>query len=502
MKKKHFAKIALVLAMIQLLVVCSVFSTSAAIDLGRPGKYGRSYQIYKTNATIAVDGTISEGEWDNLPWSQSFICAYDNTATGEGYAYRPEFDAKFKATWVDPDDTADPSGQVVILYLMIQIEGDTTVKTDGNFDAFQILIGDSNASGDSDSTLFRWWHGLHGLNTSITTNGTTTKNTEGNINTFTNIMGGGLSSSGTPTDKVGMVGGTIGTNKQLGGGTGGEWTKANYCYADLRDGNGDGKIVVEFQRKFDRRFITPDDGFGLDIMIRDGMGTSNYASYSWNGRGNTLDKYCALGSVTLVDSTYTDPLAGVSVTMTDGASIRLDTEGNTSGIRFATTVTVPEGVTIKETGTLIIPTESLRYRWCSITDSNFNGDVLRVVGTTYGTTTAPQSLAEGTNYYKIVNTDNEWIDGTCGGTGGTFYGTLYDIAEENYKRSISGVGYAVVEVGGVEYTVYAEHDNTVHARSIKDVAELALEAHVDPDHAFTATTEEYALLQKFAGLAS
>lgn len=499
MKKKHFAKIALVLAMIQLLVVCSVFSTSAAIDLGRPGKYNRSYQIYKTDATITVDGTITEGEWDNLPWSQSFICAYDHTATGEGFAYRPEFDAKFKATWVDLDDATDPSDQVVMLYLMIQIEGDTTVKTDGNSDAFQILIGDSNIAGDKTSTLFRWWHGLHGLNTVVSTNGTTTKNDAGNINKFTNIMGGGLSSSGTPTDKVGMIGGTIGSNKQLGGGTGGEWTKATYCYADHRDENGDGAIVIEFQRKFDRRFITPDDGFGLDIKIRDGMGTSNYASYSWNGMGNTFDKYSALGKVTLVDSTYTDPLAGVSVTMTDGASIRLDTEGNTSGIRFATTVVVPEGVEIVKTGTLIITTEKLQYRWCSITDSNFNKDVLKVVGTTYGTTTAPQSIAEGTNYYDLENIDNEWIDGTQGGQGGTFYGTLYGIAEENYGRSISGVGYAVVKVNGVEYTVYAEYDHNLHGRSIKDVATAALEAINNGTYGREVTADEVKRLNEYAG---
>ena len=66
MKKKHFAKIALALAMIQLLVVCSVFSTSAAIVLDRAGKFNRSYEIYKTDADIAVDGIVSDGEWDNL----------------------------------------------------------------------------------------------------------------------------------------------------------------------------------------------------------------------------------------------------------------------------------------------------------------------------------------------------------------------------------------------------------------------------------------------------
>ena len=216
----------------------------------------------------------------------------------------------------------------------------------------------------------------------------------------------------------------------------------------------------------------------LDVLVQDAYYYDNLMRYSWNGGS----WYSATGTGNIKETAVIpqNPLANVSVTATAGASIRLDTNDPTrSGIRFATTVSVPEGVTIQKTGTLIVPTETLESH--RILDCNFNKEVLSAEG-----------LIEGIDYYDVENKGNKWV----AGQDGTWYGTLYDI--KNFGREISGIGYAVVEVNGVEYTVYAIYNSDDHARSIKQVASKALTLKDANDNPLYAeNSPEYNLLKPF-----
>ncbi len=413
MKKKSCLMLAVLLAMLQVIAVFAIVPASAAPTYFAEG-YGREYDIYKVPEAIVLDGVVDDA-WTNIPWSESFVCSAD--ASG---SFNSAVDAKFKAVWYD-----NAQENRIDLYILVEVNGDDKYGTS----QIKFVVDDHKTIGNN---LWFW-------------------------SAAENIA----DSNGAQIDKTAWINyndPTVGYNHPY-----------SYSVKDNRTSEG-GKYIVEF-----RRHIAKDtENLNLDIFIQD-VRNSGYARYSWDGinTGNGNEPCHGVGN--LMDSVYTsNPLEGVSITATDGASIRLDTdEPAKSGIRFATTVTVPEGVTVKKIGTLVIPTATLISK--CITDSNFNKAVLDKVG-----------LVAGTDYYDIENVDNEWVEGQEG----TWYGTLFDIQTKNFDRAISGIGYAVVEVNGVEYTVYAEYDSDVHSRSIKQVAELVLDQYEEG-------SDKYELLQGF-----
>lgn len=256
----------------------------------------------------------------------------------------------------------------------------------------------------------------------------------------------------------------------------------NISYENFKHGLYTGAIKADAtSRTFTYEFtcqIDKPESLKLDFLVMDGSGWSNIDSYAWNGctDAKNPEGVCNIQGTHLLNDVY--------VTATNGASIRLDTADETkSGIRFATTVAVPEGATIKKTGTLVLPTATLTAK--NIADAAFNHASLTAAG-----------LVEGTDYYDIENVGNKWVVENEVELTGTWYGTLYDIKAVNYERAISGIGYAVVEINGVEYTIYAEYDKDEHSRSIKQVAQLLMDTNQ-----YEANTDEYALLVKFGAVA-
>ena len=262
---------------------------------------------------------------------------------------------------------------------------------------------------------------------------------------------------------------------------GGNKVGTNITYANFKHGTytwylgvANNTFVCEFTCQLDMA-----DSVLLDFHIYDGNSWSAIGDYSWNG-GGVSKKPAGVCNI-VKNAVEIDPFDYITVSSTTGASIRLDTaDTSKSGIRFATTVSVPEGVTIKKTGTLLIPTTKLA-------DTEFTKEALVAAG-----------LVEGTDFYDLENVGNGWVDGGEGGLGGTWYGTIYNIKSENFERKISGIGYAVVEVDGEEYTVYAQYDSSKNARSIKQIAAAALVMLDEGGNlVYQEGTLEYALLKSF-----
>ena len=295
----------------------------------------------------------------------------------------------------------------------------------------------------------------------------------GKINLYILAQGTGYETTGPGVDGIRVYLKTGDTSSYTnvirfdGSGTGTGQTYGGYNHGfyscQLKKDDTSRTFTYEFTCQIDKT-----ESIGLDIYVLDGIGWSNIDYFSWNGT-STSGQYHGVCNI------VEDQLpADVYVTATNGASIRLDTADKTkSGIRFATSVAVPDGATIKKTGTLVLPTATLTAK--NIVDADFNHASLKAAG-----------LEEGIDYYDIDNVGNEWVDGQEG----TWYGTLFNIQAENFDRAISGIGYAVVEVDGVEYTVYAEYNSAVHSRSIKQVAELVIDQYEEG-------SDEYELLLGF-----
>ena len=222
------------------------------------------------------------------------------------------------------------------------------------------------------------------------------------------------------------------------------------------------------------------DAFKLDIQI--GACTNDWAQAecSWAGMTSTNHATEGLGGVVSIIESDSE---GVDLTMTDGASIRVDTTNEKmSGIRFASTVNLDQynallaqGATVTM-GTLIVPTNSLTVK--EIADADFTKETLVAKG-----------LVENTHFYDIVNIGNEWV----AGEDGTWYATLYDI--QDYERLFSAVGYVTVELNGVSTTYYAEY-YSVDARSIAQVAETVMDGEIEGDDG-RWTAEQEAVLNSF-----
>lgn len=260
-------------------------------------------------------------------------------------------------------------------------------------------------------------------------------------------------------------------------------TNSNYNYvgASLRVGSNGGVYEHHFQLTAEQV-----QSFKFDMYVLDGGGNSlgytnsDQGSYSWADTTAWNATVSSKGTLNFVDETKDV----ISITSTQGASIRVDTAvWNKSGIRFATTVDTDrlaaleaDGATVT-TGTLIIPTKSLEA-----VNNVFTLDAL-------------QEMTEGTHYYNLVNENtetgvkNEWVlDEQGNELTGTWYGTLYNIRD--FGRDFSAVGYVTVTYNNVTTTVYGD----VIERNIAEVAQGALDSNL-----IDWTSEQEAVLNYFIG---
>ena len=159
-------------------------------------------------------------------------------------------------------------------------------------------------------------------------------------------------------------------------------------------------------------------------------------------------------STAFISTAKADVSTPPTLTMLDGASVRIDTSENSqSGIRFTTLFDTAEYTAaanyIKAFGTLIAYTDTLTADK-DFTIENYTGEsTFKAVANTKGT---------------YIYTDKQ------GATFTAYSMALVDIV--NYAKAYSARGYLVVEYAdGTTQTIYTDYDATNNSRSIQQVAQ-------------------------------
>ena len=93
---KNIRKIvAAALVTFQVILTAAVGLIPASAEAGTQGN-AYSYQVYKADAPIKVDGEVTEGEaWDNLPWSENFSWRWCQ----KNWHLKSDYIASFKSMW-------------------------------------------------------------------------------------------------------------------------------------------------------------------------------------------------------------------------------------------------------------------------------------------------------------------------------------------------------------------------------------------------------------------
>lgn len=198
------------------------------------------------------------------------------------------------------------------------------------------------------------------------------------------------------------------------------------------------------------------------------------------------DKAPLVGETTRFESITTNgSAAAVSLTTLDGARVRMDTDGDTSGIRFDNTVSktaidaIRESSDVKlEIGTLIAPT-------ANIVAVNGTDDLI----------SALEAKGEDT-YVKVVYPNGAWLKD---GDNYEFSGAIGRMNKENYELAFSAVAYLTLTTENGSVTLYADNGvangtmNAARTRTIKAVATMALN-----DTEANYTEKQKAVLQIFS----
>jgi len=162
------------------------------------------------------------------------------------------------------------------------------------------------------------------------------------------------------------------------------------------------------------------------------------------------------------------------ISMTDGAGVRL--YPNSNGLRFVSVVTAEAleyitnvlGGTNLRFGTLIAPADEVAKA------KGFTIELMDAAGAKYVDVPAEDGLVARAN--------------------GGYYirAALVNIREENIGREFAATGYVTYDLNGQSYTIYTTYREVRNARSIEQVARLALK---DADK---YTPAQQAILQQFA----
>ena len=379
-------------------------NTDAAKGVGMivDQNYLYGIDIVKTTEEFTIDGKADETAWEMAEWSDKFVKTSTDDVSSNGLT------ARFKAVWspVEGDDTQ------MLIHILIVSQGH--VKWDSRQNNWRNNIRVRVETSDGTQTFA----------------------------TGSRAMSGGTAGSNIFDNPGGEFTGTV-----TGGGN-------STCVLNAVDDiKNSGTATYEFQYQMKK-----DTSIKLDVMACavSENGGNIMASYSWAGTNCNTDAAKGVGNI--VETTSED----VEVTMTTGASVRVDTATpELSGIRFASSINVDiysrlvaQGAKIT-TGTLIVPTNTLTLK--KIADADFTKETLLA-----------NDLVEDTHFYDIVNVDNEWVDGLPG----TWYATIYDI--QDFTRRFSAVGYMTIEVDGEVTTIYGEYQSS-NSRSIAQVAKTLME---------------------------
>ena len=219
-------------------------------------------------------------------------------------------------------------------------------------------------------------------------------------------------------------------------------------------------------------------GESIGKMVYQGAMVGQYTAYKatiQNCFSATDDPLYTLKADYLYDGsdlTFTDKgghIKNIYVNSDYGAAIRL--AKSSTGMRFNSsikkelynTLTAATGITVK-LGTLIAPTSYVEEA------DGFTKDKLENYAAKMG---------YATPYVDVTFTPgtNEWLDEYYNDSTSHFFsGAMSDIAQENYNRTFSGVGYVEITSGGYTHRFYADYYDTSSART---AAYVAMRANTD-----------------------
>ena len=116
---KNIRKIvAAALVTFQVILTAAVGFIPASAEAGTQGN-AYSYQVYKADAPITVDGAVTEGEaWDNLPWSENFSWRWCQN----NWHLKSDYIASFKSMWYK---NADGEAFLYFLFNINDEDGNT-----------------------------------------------------------------------------------------------------------------------------------------------------------------------------------------------------------------------------------------------------------------------------------------------------------------------------------------------------------------------------------------
>ncbi|MBQ4052986.1 MAG: hypothetical protein IJD33_01470, partial [Clostridia bacterium] len=142
----------------------------------------------------------------------------------------------------------------------------------------------------------------------------------------------------------------------------------------------------------------------------------------------------------------------ISFEMEEGASIRISTSADYSGIRFTTNILASDltylkekGITVVEYGTLILPYDYLKeFRQEPNLDEYVVDETILKIPST--------KQVENGNYVQ-------------------YRGAMQKLYSANYERAFAGRGYMILTVGDKQLTVYTPFNTEDNVRSIRKVAQ-------------------------------
>lgn len=161
----------------------------------------------------------------------------------------------------------------------------------------------------------------------------------------------------------------------------------------------------------------------------------------------------------------------IDFTMNTGASIRVGSNADESGLRFAVRYNTAQYEQIQNfilsRGVIIVPTESLKLKEFIIDNFVPNDSSVEMINR--------MLLVEGTNVF----TDGEDT---------MFTGVMKKVNSNNYAKEFSARGYIEINYTNGAGYIYTDYDETKHSRSVKYVAQ-AVKADTEVYESFNATQQ-------------
>lgn len=193
--------------------------------------------------------------------------------------------------------------------------------------------------------------------------------------------------------------------------------------------------------------------------------------------GTVYEVELKLGDITGIGMTYsnTNVSTDVRISTRYGAAVRISDGAEGSGIRFISDINAYDFMLLEQwctengatpiTGTLIAPSMYLDGSKGNANSSGvFTHDALNRLST--------DGYAGQTVYLDVKATVGAWYASDVGAL--TIAGSVINIKAANYSLPFSGMGYIGVERNGETVYVYAEYSSEAHSRTVRDIAQAAL----------------------------